>query len=148
MAFAELGAKVVVNDLVNPDIVVNEIKALGGQAAGSKVSVEDGDAVVQTAIHAYGKVDILVNNAGILRDKAFANMTEEQWHAVLNVHLRGTYKVTKAVYPYMIKHKAKIWPNHKHHQHNWYLWQLRIGELRSSRKYPFDLTSVYLPNHN
>lgn len=85
--------------------MVNEIKAAGGQAVGNKASVEDGDAVVKTAIDAYGRVDILINNAGILRDKAFANMTDDQWHIIMKVHLRGTYKVSKAAYPYMVKQK-------------------------------------------
>lgn len=105
LAFAKLGAKVVVNDLVNPSMVVNEIRALGGQAVGNMASVEDGDTIVRAAIVAYGRVDILVNNAGILRDKAFTNMTDEQWHAIMNVHLQGTYKVSKAAYPYMLKQR-------------------------------------------
>lgn len=105
MAFAKLGVRVVVNDLVNPDTVVNEIRALGGHAVANTAPVEDGDAVVKTAIDTYGRIDILINNAGILRDKAFANMTDEQWHVIMNVHLRGTYKVTKAAYPHMLKQK-------------------------------------------
>lgn len=94
-----------VNDLVNPDTVVQEIQKLGGIAVGNKASVEDGDAVIKTAIDNFGRIDILVNNAGILRDKAFMNMTDQQWDDIMNVHLRGTYKCTKAAYPYMIKQK-------------------------------------------
>lgn len=105
LQFAKLGAKVVVNDLMNPDDTVNEIKKLGGQAVGVKASAEDGDAVVKAAIDAYGRVDIIINNAGILRDKAFANMDDAQFDQVLNVHLRGTYKVTKAAWPYFLKQK-------------------------------------------
>ena len=67
--------------------------------------MEDGPAVVKTAIDNFGKIDILINNAGILRDKAFGNMTDKQWDDVLNVHLRGTYSCTKAAYPYMVKQK-------------------------------------------
>lgn len=105
MAFAKHGASVVVNDLVNPDDVVNEIKKLGGKAAGVKASAEDGEAVVKGAIDAFGRIDIVVNNAGILRDKAFTNMTDDLWDPVINVHLRGTYKVTKAAWPYFLKQK-------------------------------------------
>ncbi|KIW19481.1 peroxisomal hydratase-dehydrogenase-epimerase [Exophiala spinifera] len=105
LAFAKLGASVVVNDLVNPDTTVQEIQKLGGKAVGNKADVQDGDAVVKTAIDNYGRIDILINNAGILRDKAFTNMTDKQWDDVINVHLRGTYKVTKAAYPYMVKQK-------------------------------------------
>ncbi|KEZ41131.1 3-hydroxyacyl-CoA dehydrogenase [Scedosporium apiospermum] len=105
LAFAKHGASVVVNDLVNPDDVVNEIKKLGGKAAGVKASAEDGEAVVKGAIDAFGRIDIVVNNAGILRDKAFTNMTDDLWDPVINVHLRGTYKVTKAAWPYFLKQK-------------------------------------------
>jgi multifunctional beta-oxidation protein len=105
LQFAKAGAKVVVNDLVNPDTVVQEIQKLGGEAVGNKANVLDGEAVVKTAIEKYGRIDILVNNAGILRDKAFANMSDEQWDLILSVHLTGTYKCTKAAWPYFLKQK-------------------------------------------
>ncbi|KAK4099349.1 NAD(P)-binding protein [Parathielavia hyrcaniae] len=105
LAFARAGAAVVVNDLVNPDDVVNEIKKMGGKAVGAKFSAEDGDAVVKTAIDAFGRIDIVINNAGILRDKAFTNMDDNLWDPVMNVHARGTYKVTKAAWPYFLKQK-------------------------------------------
>ncbi|OIW28375.1 NAD(P)-binding protein [Coniochaeta ligniaria NRRL 30616] len=105
LAFAKYGAAVVVNDLVNPDDVVNEIKKSGGKAVGVKASAEDGDTVVKAAIDAFGRIDIVVNNAGILRDKAFANMEDAQWDQVMSVHARGTYKVTKAAWPYFLKQK-------------------------------------------
>jgi len=105
LAFAKLGASVVVNDLMNPDDVVQEIQKLGGKAIPNKASVEDGDAVVKAAIDAYGRIDIVINNAGILRDKAFTNMDDNMWDIILSVHARGTYKVTKAAWPYMLKQK-------------------------------------------
>ena len=105
LLFAKHGASIVVNDLVNPDDVVQEIQKLGGKAVGNKASAEDGDVVVKAAMDAFGRIDIVVNNAGILRDKAFANMDEKLWDQVISVHLRGTYKVTKAAWPYFLKQK-------------------------------------------
>lgn len=101
--FAKLGAKLVINDVGNPDAVVAEVKALGAEAVGDKHSVEDGDAVIKTAIDTFGAVHVVVNNAGILRDKSFAAMTDEQWQIVHSVHVRGTYKVSKAAWPYFRK---------------------------------------------
>ncbi|KAL0261716.1 bifunctional hydroxyacyl-CoA dehydrogenase/enoyl-CoA hydratase fox2 [Diplodia seriata] len=105
LLFAKYGAKIVINDLADPDTVVQEIQKLGGEAVGVKASAEDGDTVVKAAIDAFGRIDIIINNAGILRDKAFNNMDDSQWDSVMNVHLRGTYKVTKAAWPYMLKQK-------------------------------------------
>ncbi|KAL1954430.1 hypothetical protein VTO42DRAFT_1200 [Malbranchea cinnamomea] len=105
LLFGKLGASVVVNDLVDPEPVVQEIKKAGGKAVGNRASVEDGPAVIKTAIDAFGRIDILINNAGILRDKAFTNMTDDMWNVIQNVHLRGTYSCTKAAWPYMLKQK-------------------------------------------
>lgn len=105
LALAKHGASIVVNDLANPDTVVEEIKKMGGKAVGVKASSEEGDKVVKGAIDAFGRLDIIINNAGILRDKAFTNMDDNLWDPVLNVHLRSTYKITKAAWPYLLKQK-------------------------------------------
>ena len=105
LLFSKLGAKLVVNDVVNPDGTVKEIKALGGQAVPDRHSVEDGDAVIKSCVDAFGTVHIIVNNAGILRDKSFQRMTDQQWDQVMAVHLRGTYKVTRAAWPLMLQQK-------------------------------------------
>jgi NAD(P)-dependent dehydrogenase (short-subunit alcohol dehydrogenase family) len=115
LLLASRGAKVVVNDLggardgtgagsAMADQVVAEIKAAGGQAAPDYHGVntaEGGEAIVQTALDNFGKVDILVNNAGILRDRAFHNLTEEDWDMVLAVHLKGAYCVTQPAFRVM-----------------------------------------------
>ena len=111
MGLAERGAKVVVNDLGDADgnsetanAVVAEIRAAGGEAIANGANVanfEEVQAMVQQAMDAWGRVDILVNNAGILRDKSFVKMPLEDFHAVINVHLNGTFNCTKAVWEIM-----------------------------------------------
>jgi NAD(P)-dependent dehydrogenase (short-subunit alcohol dehydrogenase family) len=109
LLLASRGAKVVVNDLggardgtgggtTMADQVVEEIRAAGGEATPNYDGVDTvagGEALVKTALDAYGKVDILINNAGILRDRAFHNLTEEDWDKVQAVHLRGAFCVTQ-----------------------------------------------------
>jgi NAD(P)-dependent dehydrogenase (short-subunit alcohol dehydrogenase family) len=115
LALAREGAAVVVNDLGGArdgtgsghrmaDGVVEEIRAAGGEAVvnyDTVASVEGGRSILKSALDAFERVDILVNNAGILRDKSFANTTEEMWDIVVQVHLKGTYCVTHAVYGHM-----------------------------------------------
>ncbi len=115
LQLANAGAKVVVNDLgagvdgkgadESPaQQVVDEIKAAGGEAIvnGDDVSNFDGAKnMVDTAINTFGKLDILVNNAGILRDRMLVNMTEEEWDAVIQVHLKGTFAPSR--------HAASYW---------------------------------------
>ena len=115
LLLASRGALVVVNDLGGAvdgsgsdkgaaERVVDEIKALGGDAVADANSVstpEGGKASVQTAVDAYGTVDIVINNAGILRDKAFHNMEPDLLNPVLDVHLKGAFYVTQPAWQIM-----------------------------------------------
>jgi len=88
------------------DKVVAEIKAAGGQAVANYNSVADMESaqnIVDTAVNTWGRCDILVNNAGILRDKAFNNMTMEDFEFTVQVHFMGTVYCTKAAWPIMRK---------------------------------------------
>jgi NAD(P)-dependent dehydrogenase (short-subunit alcohol dehydrogenase family) len=110
LLFASEGARVVVNDLggsregTGADAsaaaeVVREIEAAGGKAVGNGDSVataEGAQAIVKSALDAFGRVDVLVNNAGILRDKSFLKLDETMWDAVIAVHLKGAYLVSQA----------------------------------------------------
>lgn len=102
---AKLGAKVAVVDVKNADKVAQEIVDAGGDAYGVTLSVEAGEEVVHATVARFHQLDIVVNNAGQIRDKAFQNMTEEQWHAVMNVHLRSTYRITRAAWPIFLKQR-------------------------------------------
>jgi multifunctional beta-oxidation protein len=95
--FAELGAKVAVNDVVGAETVANDINTRGADAIAISTSVEQGDEVVKAVIENFKRIDIIINNAGILRDKAFTNMSDDLWFPVINVHLRGIYKITKGL---------------------------------------------------
>ena len=115
LALAKEGAAIVVNDLggardgsgtghTMADEVVEDVKAAGAEAVANYdnvSSMEGGEGILKTALEAFGKIDILVNNAGILRDKSFANLTEDLWDSVVAVHLKGTFCVTLPVYRHM-----------------------------------------------
>ncbi len=119
LQLARRGAKVVVNDLGGArdgmgssrkaaDEVVEEIKAAGGQAIPNYDSVataSGGENIIRKTLESYGRLDVLINNAGILRDGTFVKMEEENWDAVMNVHLKGTYNVTRPAYIYMRQRK-------------------------------------------
>jgi NAD(P)-dependent dehydrogenase (short-subunit alcohol dehydrogenase family) len=119
LLLAERGALVVVNDLggnvegAGADAsaaqkVVDEIRAAGGEAVANHDSVstpEGGEAIIQTAVDAYGRVDIVINNAGILRDKTFHNMTPDLVDSVIEVHLKGAFNVTRPAWIRMREQK-------------------------------------------
>jgi len=116
LELAKRGARVVVNDLGGgrdgaddgsegpADRVVEEIRNLGGEAVASYDSVatpEGGQAIIDKAVETFGRVDIVINNAGILRDKTLVKMEPENWDAVMDVHLKGAYNVTRPAFIHM-----------------------------------------------
>ena len=109
---ARAGARVVVNDYAPPgvenpaDAVVAEIAGTGGTAiahAGDVSSWNDSRALVELAVTTWGSLDVLVNNAGILRDRMLFNMSEDEWDAVIRVHLKGHFCPTR--------HAVEHWRN-------------------------------------
>jgi NAD(P)-dependent dehydrogenase (short-subunit alcohol dehydrogenase family) len=115
LALAGAGAKVVVNDLGASlsgegtdrrpaEEVAEEIRSSGGEAVADYENVADfagAERLVRRALDAFGGLDILLNNAGILRDRMLVNMTEQEWDAVINVHLKGHFAPTR--------HAAAYW---------------------------------------
>src|SRR5262249_37708899 len=113
------GARVVVNDYGGnaagtrgekgpADEVVNDIRKAGGEAVANYDSVATmagGQSIIKSALDAFGRVEVVVNNAGILRDRMIFNMSEEEWDAVINTHLKGTFAVTRAAAPLMREQK-------------------------------------------
>src|SRR5213593_3916278 len=105
LLFATEGARVVVNDYgveldgARPtsevaESVAEEIRAMGGEAVANGEDVADWEGaqrIINQAVETFGGLDALVNNAGILRDRMLVNMTEEEWDAVIRVHLKGTF---------------------------------------------------------
>jgi NAD(P)-dependent dehydrogenase (short-subunit alcohol dehydrogenase family) len=114
LALAAAGAQVVVNDLgtsvkgegasnAPAERVVAEIRAAGGSALANADSVADwasANRIVQSALDSYGRIDAVVNNAGILRDRFFFNMSIDEWRAVIDVHLNGSFYVARAAAPH------------------------------------------------
>ena len=114
LAMAAAGARVLVNDLgtsvkgeganTGPaQQVADQIRAAGGTAAASSDSVADwasANRIVQAALDHFGRLDAVVNNAGILRDRFFFNMSVEEWRAVIDVHLNGSFYVARAAAPH------------------------------------------------
>lgn len=116
LLLASRGAKVVVNDLGGArdgsgsgghnmaDLVVDEIKAAGGEAVANYDGVDTaagGENIVKTAVDAFGKIDIVIANAGILRDRAFHNIEEEDWDKIFAVHVKGSFNVIQPAFRLM-----------------------------------------------
>ena len=120
LALADEGAHVVVNDLggardgtgADPGLaqaVVDEITAAGGVAVANTDDVSDwagAKRMIDQAVEVFGRLDVLVNNAGILRDRMLTNMSEEEWDAVIKVHLKGTFAPARHAAAYW-KERAK-----------------------------------------
>jgi 3-oxoacyl-[acyl-carrier protein] reductase len=110
LLLAKEGADIVVSDvnLEKATETAKEIETMGRKAMAVRVDVsklEDVDQVVDAILKQLGKIDILVNNAGITRDKLILRMSEEDWDAVLNVNLKGTFNCTRAVVRHMAKQR-------------------------------------------
>lgn len=114
LEYAKRGAKVVVNDLGGSlsgnggdskaaDVVVDEIRKAGGIAVADYNNVLDGEKIIETAVKNFGTVHILINNAGVLRDALFKKMTEKDFQFVLDVHVNGAFKATKAAWEHFRK---------------------------------------------
>jgi len=110
LAYARQGAKVVVNDLARTEdgvsraeLVAGEIREAGGQATASTDSVAEwtsAQRIVETALDNYGRIDGVVNNAGIVRDRFIFKMSEEEWQQVVDVHLNGSFYMSRAAAPH------------------------------------------------
>jgi NAD(P)-dependent dehydrogenase (short-subunit alcohol dehydrogenase family) len=114
LAMAAAGANVLVNDIgtsvkgegrdaAPAQKVVAEIRSRGGTAVANTDSVADWESanrIVAQAVEAFGRIDVVVNNAGILRDRFFFNMSVEEWRAVIDVHLNGSFYVSRAAAPH------------------------------------------------
>ncbi len=112
LAFAKEGAKVIVNYSSSEKAameVVEKIKEMGSDAIAVKADVakkQDVEALVNAGIEKFGRIDILVNNAGFTRPAMLVNMTEEQWNAVVDIHMKGTFLCSQAVAKHMIEQKS------------------------------------------
>ena len=111
LAFAREGADICICDVEEKSLeeAVGELKSVGREAIGLRVDVTNLSQVeemVQKVLDKFSKIDILINNAGITRDNLLLRMKEEEWDAVLNVNLKGTFNCTKAVSKIMVKQRS------------------------------------------
>jgi 3-oxoacyl-[acyl-carrier protein] reductase len=112
LELANHGAKIVINDILPKneiDKTLEEIRKSGDRAIGIRADItifEEVESMVKEIINKFGKIDILVNNAGIIRDSLLIRMKEEDWDAVININLKGTFNCSKTVAKYMMRQKS------------------------------------------
>jgi 3-oxoacyl-[acyl-carrier protein] reductase len=112
LELANHGAKIVINDILPKneiDKTLEEIRKSDDQAIGIRADItifEEVESMVKEIINKFGKIDILVNNAGIIRDSLLIRMKEEDWDAVININLKGTFNCSKTVAKYMMRQKS------------------------------------------
>jgi 3-oxoacyl-[acyl-carrier protein] reductase len=112
LELANHGAKIVINDILPKneiDKTLEEIRKSGDQAIGIRADItifKEVESMVKEIINKFGKIDILVNNAGIVRDSLLIRMKEEDWDAVININLKGTFNCSKTVAKYMMRQKS------------------------------------------
>ena len=123
LALAKEGAAVVVNDLGSSlagsiteespaEVVVKEIEATGGRASVDRSDISDfaaADSLIQSTVRSYGRIDIVINNAGNLRDNIFHRLSEEDFDAVIAVHLKGTFNVSRAAAPHFKQQASGVY---------------------------------------
>lgn len=111
--FASRKSRLVLNDIGsvngrNPADILRESlekKYPGAQIIVAPWPVQQGEKIIQAAIDKWGRIDVLINNAGLLRDKSITKLTYAEWELVIKVHLEGTFRCSKAAFPYMKKQK-------------------------------------------
>jgi 3-oxoacyl-[acyl-carrier protein] reductase len=112
LELANHGAKIVINDILPKDEIdktLEEIRKSGDQTIGIRADItifKEVESMVKEIINKFGKIDILVNNAGIIRDSLLIRMKEEDWDAVININLKGTFNCSKTVAKYMMRQKS------------------------------------------
>lgn len=113
MAMAAAGAKVVINDIDREEAekVAQEIKAAGGEAIADNHSItnfEQAGLLIQNCVDTFGKIDFVLNNAGILRDRMVWNMSYDEWTQVFDVHMTGTFNVSRQAIPHMRSQQSGV----------------------------------------
>jgi len=112
LELANHGAKIVINDILSKneiDKTLEEVRKSSNQTIGIRADItifDEVESMVKEIINKFGKIDILVNNAGIIRDSLLIRMKEEDWDAVININLKGTFNCSKTVAKYMMRQKS------------------------------------------